>query len=188
LWLSRRPKAIRGIRRDLLGHGAELAESLEYPMKPHCRLSACLAGATFACALILSADVASAAVWDWGCMGALGNEQIVFNRNRLILISGKAPPGNLDDFVHSGQLAAEAGHSATAIAVVATHQSDASNDGLGATRGFSGKGANRKLALTELSSRRNGHSARLIAHCRDETVNRFRKSYRASATRSRLAR
>jgi hypothetical protein len=104
------------------------------------------------------------------------------------LISGKAPPGNLDDFVHSGQLAAEAGHSATAIAVVATHQSDASNDGLGATRGFSGKGANRKLALTELSSRRNGHSARLIAHCRDETVNRFRKSYRASATRSRLAR
>jgi len=87
----------------------------------------------------------------------------------------------------SRQFAAEAGHSATAIAIVATYQPDASNDELGATLRFTGESADRKVTLTELSSRRIGHSARLIAHCRDETVDRFRKSYRVSATRSRHA-
>jgi hypothetical protein len=147
-------------------------------MQPHCHPSTWVAGVMLACGLMLSAEVASAAVWEWGCMGALGKEQIVFNRNQLILLSGKAPPGKLDDFVHRGQFAAAMGHSATAIAIVATYQPDASNDGLATTLGFSGEGADRKLTLTELSSRRIGHSARLIAHCRDEIVDRFRKSYR----------
>src|SRR5262245_16929226 len=71
------------------GHGAALAARLEYPMRRrHRRLSAWLAGATLACTLMLAADAASAAIWEWGCMGGLGNKQIVFNRNRLIIISG----------------------------------------------------------------------------------------------------
>ena len=52
-------------------------------------------------------------------MGTLGSEQIVFNRDRLLVISGKAAPSKLDDFVHGGQFATEAGRSATAIAIVA---------------------------------------------------------------------
>src|SRR5262249_7027143 len=147
-------------------------------MKRHRRLFALLAAATLACARMLAADPVSAAIWEWGCMGALGNEQIAFNRNRLIVISGKTLPGKLDDFVHGGQFASQAGHSATAIAIVATYQPDASNDGLGATLRFTGEGVDRKLTLTELSSRRIRHWARLIAHCRDETIDRFRKSYR----------
>jgi hypothetical protein len=153
-------------------------------MKRHRRVSAWLAGATLACALMLAADAASAAVWEWGCMGTLGNEQIIFNRNRLIVISGKAPPGKLDDFVHGDRFATEAEHSATAIAIVATYQPNASNDGLATTLGFTGEAADRKLTLTELSSRRIGHSARLIAHCRDETIDRFRKSYRVERPRA----
>ena len=35
-----------------------------------------------------------------------------------------------------------------------------------------------KLILTELSSRRIEHVTHLIAHCRDETIDRFRKNYR----------
>jgi hypothetical protein len=146
-------------------------------MKRHRRLCAWLAGATLACNL-LAADPISAAIWEWGCTGALGNEQIVFNRNRLIVLSGKSLPGKLDDFVHGGRFASKARNSANVIAIVATYEPDASNDGLGATLHFTGEGVDRKLTLTELSSRRIGHRARLIAHCRDETVDRFRKSYR----------
>jgi len=135
-------------------------------------------GTTLACALMLAADAASAAIWEWGCMGALGSEQIIFNRNRLIVVAGKAPPGKLDEFVRSGQFAAEGGHSPATVAIVATYQPDESNDGLAGTLRFTGAGDNRKLILTELFSRRIGHSARLIAHCRDETVDRFRKNYR----------
>ena len=145
-------------------------------MKRHRRLSN-WAGATVACALMLATDAASAAVWEWGCKGALGSEQIIFNRDRLVVISGKASPGKLDEFVHGGQFTAQAGHSAPAI--VAMYQRDESNDGLVTTLRFTGEGADRKFILTELSSRRIGHSARLIAHCRDETIDRFRKTYRA---------
>jgi len=146
-------------------------------MKQRRRLSD-WAGATLACALMLAADAATAAIWEWGCIGALGSEQIIFNRNRLIVISGKGSPGKLDDFVHGGQFAAKGGHSPTAIAIVATYRPDESNDGLVATLRFTGEDGGRKLILTELFSRRIGHSARLIAHCRDETVDRFRKNYR----------
>lgn len=52
------------------------------------------------------------------------------------------------------------------------------NDGLVTTLRFTGEGADGKLILTELSSRRIGHSARLMVHCRDETNDRFRKTYR----------
>jgi len=134
------------------------------------------AGAALACALMLAADAATAAIWEWGCMGALGSEQIVFNRDRLVVISGRASPGKLDDFVHGGQFTAQAGHSAPSI--VATYQPDEGNDGLVTTLRFTGEGADGKLILTELSSRRIGHSARFIARCRDETIDRFRKNYR----------
>jgi hypothetical protein len=86
-------------------------------------------------------------------------------------ISRKASPGKL-----GGQFTAQAGRSA--LSIVATYQPDEGNDGLVTTLRFTGEGANRKLSLTELSSRRIGHSARLIAHCRDETIDRFRKTYR----------
>ena len=128
--------------------------------------------------LMLAADAATAAIWEWGCIGALGSEQIIFNRNRLIVIAGKGSPGKLDDFVHGGQFAAKGGHSSTAIAIVATYRPDENNDGLVATLRFTGEDGDRKLILIEQFSRRIGHSARLIAHCRDETVDRFRKNYR----------
>jgi hypothetical protein len=39
------------------------------------------------------------------------------------------------------------------------------------------------LRFHSANSRRIGHSTRLIAHCRDETVDRFRKSYRVERDR-----
>jgi hypothetical protein len=127
--------------------------------------------------MMFLADAASAAVWQWGCMGRLGEDQIVFNRDRLVLISGKAPAGKLDDFVRSGDFPVDAKHPASPREAIATYQPDNGNDGLSATMTFSGDGT-QKLTLTELSSKKIGHNGRLVAGCRDETIDRFRKSYR----------
>ena len=111
-------------------------------------------------------------------MGTVGNEQIAFNRNRLIVVDGRRSLGKLDDFVRSGQFNAKAGGAEKGGMIVATYEPDASNDGLAATLRFTGEAPDRKLTLNELSSRRVGRSARLIARCRDETIERFFKTYR----------
>jgi hypothetical protein len=76
----------------------------------------------------------------------------------------KAPPAKLDDSLHGDSSRQKRGIPQTAIPIVATYQPNASSDGLAATLGFTGKAADHKPTLTELSSRRIGHRARLIAH------------------------
>ena len=129
-------------------------------------------------AMMFAACNASAAVWQWGCMGRLGDDQIVFNRDRLLVIAGRAAVGNLDDFVRRGDFAAAPKRSMSRSQAIATYQPDDANGGLEASMTFSREDAGGKLILTELSSRKIGHSGRLVASCRDETVDRFRKTYR----------
>src|SRR5262249_41805092 len=54
-----------------------------------------------ALAIILTtiASSADAAVWGWGCRGKLGTEEVVFNRNTLAVVSGKAPKQTLRSLV-----------------------------------------------------------------------------------------
>jgi hypothetical protein len=54
---------------------------------------AIMAGIGVALATIFAAGDASAGVWRWGCMGRLGEEQILFTRFHLIVVPSKPPRG-----------------------------------------------------------------------------------------------
>jgi hypothetical protein len=131
-----------------------------------------------ASAPMLAPDAAFAGVWRWGCMGAIGNDQIVFNRGSLLVSSSKKPLAKLDDFVFLDDIEGRRAHLADTIQIVAKFQRDDDNDGLSATMKFTSVGGERKLTLTELSSKKIGHKGRLIDSCRDETIDRYRKIYR----------
>ncbi len=128
-------------------------------------------------ALIVLANGASAGVWQWGCVGPAGDNQIAFNRDRLAVIAGRAAVGTLDSIARSDDLesAVKPG------TIVGDYQADDNNSGLSSPMGFTSANGNSKLTLTEISSEGVGHSEDLIAGCRDETVDRFRKTYRVEA-------
>lgn len=125
-------------------------------------------------AFVLAANDVSAGVWQWGCMGALDNDQIAFNRDRLMIIAGKTQAGRLDDFARGGDF--EGGVKSSSI--VAAYQVDDVNSGLISPMAFTSESGGSKLTLTEVLSRETGHSGGLVANCRDETIDRFRKTYR----------
>lgn len=122
---------------------------------------------------------ASAGEWQWACEGKLGNEQIAFNRNKLVIISNGNFIDKLDDLIHSEDFKTKAKQGTDGQAVTASYMADDSNSGLDKTMSFTRESADDyKLVLTELSSKTIGHKERLIASCRDETIDRFRKDYR----------
>lgn len=125
-------------------------------------------------AFVLSANTVSAGVWQWGCVGAMGNDQIAFNRDRLIVIAGSAPAGKLDDFVMSGDFAG----GVKPDAIIASYLADDGNSGLTSPMTFTSDTGDAKLTLTEESSEDAGHTEKLVLGCRDETNDRFRKTYR----------
>ncbi len=125
-------------------------------------------------AVMLSAGPVSAGVWQWGCMGAMGNDQIAFNRDRLIVIAGKTPAGKLDDFVMSGDFAGGVKQDA----IIASYLADDGNGGLTSPMTFTSDSGDAKLTLTEEASEDAGHTEKLVLGCRDETNDRFRKTYR----------
>jgi len=128
--------------------------------------------------IAILANGASAAVWQWGCMGALGTDQIAFNRERLAMIAGKGSAVDLDKFVLSDEIKSGGRGSAMPLSIVATYRPDDANSGLDKTIAFKREDAGSKLTLTELSSKNIGRSARLRFGCRDETFERTRKTYR----------
>ena len=122
---------------------------------------------------------ASAAVWSWGCAGPLGNDQMVFNRDRLVVVAGKAPVGKLDDLVQGGSSAIEALAKRKGVTIQATYLPDDGNGGLEAKMSFtSDSDKTRKLVLTEQSSKKTGSSAKLLFGCRDEIKDRFTKTFK----------
>lgn len=129
---------------------------------------------TLTLALMLSANPSSAGVWQWGCVGAMGNDQIAFNRDRLIVIAGSAPVGKLDDFVMSGDFAG----GLKPDSIVASYLADDGNSGLTSPMTFTADDGDAKLTLTEVSSEDAGHTEKLVLGCRDETSDRFHKTYR----------
>ena len=133
-----------------------------------------------AAAAMIATDSAAAAVWQWGCTGALGGDQVAFNHERLQIIAGKAPAGRLDDIVQRDAFPTGAKGPAGARTIIATYLAEDANSGLGATMTFKGEAPEPRLTLTltELTSKKTGHVARLAHGCRDETIDRFRKTYR----------
>ena len=131
-----------------------------------------------AAAAIVGAGDASAAVWQWGCAGRLGDRQIVFNRNQLLVMPGKTPHAKLDRLIALDDLTKDETIAKDA-ADIAPYQTDDNNSGFVKEMTFTRSGeAGGKLTLTEKSSRTLAHSDRLWHHCRDEITDRFRKVYR----------
>ena len=64
------------------------------------RLLGCIA--FFAITIALTAD-ATAAVWAWGCVGRLGHDRVIFNRNSLIVTADKLPRITLHDLTDSNR-------------------------------------------------------------------------------------
>jgi hypothetical protein len=132
---------------------------------------------------MLAANTVSAGIWQWGCVGAMGNDQIAFNRDRLIVIAGSAPAGKVDDIARSDDPAA----GVKPDSIVAAYRADDGNSGLTSPMTFTSEGGDAKLTLTEESSEDAGHSEALVLGCRDETTDRFRKTYRVEGDKTPAA-
>ena len=123
-------------------------------------------------AVFVTVDPASAGIWAWGCIGKLGNERVIFDRNTMIVTSSQLPRVTLQNLASSGSnLETQDG---------LTFDNLGSNDGLQQTMQFMiNDTSERKLTLIETSSRttfhRNGHVGK-----RDEETTKFLKTFRYS--------
>jgi hypothetical protein len=132
----------------------------------HAFLVACWA--TFA-SLSHVAD-ASAGIWEWGCMGVSGSEQIVFNRGNLIVAPAKPPLGRLDDLMRTDDLTNK-------FSDATGYNADDDNDGFQKTMTFTSQDDSKTLILTERSSTRISHKKHMVCG-RDEITDIYRKVYR----------
>ncbi len=132
---------------------------------------AIVAGIGVALAAIGAASDASAGVWRWGCIGPLGDQQILFTRYNLIVVPTKPPRGKLEEIIASDDLAKGASDIEQFIATDV-------NSGFTPTLEFTfGDGGKNKITLTEKSSKRLSHHTAMICG-RDEERDVFRKVYR----------
>jgi hypothetical protein len=122
---------------------------------------------------------APAAIWRWGCTGPVGQNQIISNRNQLLVIPGKPLTAKLhdlifvDDLTTNDNIPKDDGN-------IENYNADDINSGLVEEMSFTRNDqSNRKLTLTEKSSKRIAHH--LVPGCRDEITDRFRKTYRYQA-------
>lgn len=126
-----------------------------------------------ACTAVLigaMAQPASAGIWAWGCMGQIGNERVIFDRNTMIVTSSKLPQVKLQNLASTGSnLETQDGM---------TFDNLGSNDGLGKTMVFKiNDTSDRKLTLTETSSRRTFHRTGHVGK-REEETTKFLKTFR----------
>jgi len=132
---------------------------------------AIVAGIGVALAAIGVASDASAGAWRWGCIGPLGDQQVLFSRYHLIVVPAKPPRGKLEDIIASDDLA----QGATDVEqYIATDVNSGFTPTLEFTRGNDGQN---KITLTEKSYKRLAHHAAMVCG-RDEERNVFRKLYR----------
>ena len=143
-------------------------------MKP--RIMACT---SMALAIVFAGD-ASAAIWRWGCLGPLGDSQIVSGRYQLVVLPAKMPHGKLNDVIFLDDLTKDEKLPKDADADIATYDADDGNSGLDKQMTFTRNDqSGRKLTLTQKSSKILAH--RVVRGCRDEITDRFRKVYRFTA-------
>jgi hypothetical protein len=132
---------------------------------------AIVAGIGAALAAVCCAGDASAGIWRWGCIGPLGDQQILFTRYNLIVVPTKPPRGKLADIIASDDLAQGA---SDIEQYIATDVNSGFTPTLEFTRGDDG---NNKVTLAEKSSKRLFHHAAMVCG-RDEERDVFRKVYR----------
>jgi len=139
-----------------------------------------LVALSLACAALAFAGDASAAIWQWGCMGQNGDSQIVSNRYQLLVLPAKMPHGKLYDLIFLDDLTKDEKLPKDSDADIAAYNADDGNSGLVKQMTFTRDDqSNRNLTLTEKSSKVVAH--RLVHGCRDQITDRFRKVYRLQA-------
>jgi hypothetical protein len=126
------------------------------------------------CAFVLAAAIASpasAAVWAWGCIGTLGADKVVYNRNSLTVEPANSSRVELRKLIHNEvELKTADGM---------RFEAEDGNSGFEKAMEFKradGNG-NQKLVLTETSSRKMSER-KGRAGPRDETTTLFKKTYR----------
>jgi len=121
--------------------------------------------------VVSSIGAVSAGYWQWGCMGPMGDEQILFSRYTLVIAPAKPPFGKLEDMFRIADLS-EKFHEAEA------YNADESNDGLQETMTYTSQNNTKnKLTLTERSSKEISHRHHLVCG-RDEDNSTERKVFR----------
>jgi hypothetical protein len=122
---------------------------------------------------ILSAAFTGAALagdWEWGCMGPMGDEQILFSRISLVIAPAKPSLGKLDDLFKIDDLGGK-------FPDAEAYNADQINDGLQKTMTYTSQDNDKnKLTLTEKSSKEIAHSHHLVCG-RDEDNSTERKTY-----------
>ena len=113
---------------------------------------------------------ASAGDWQWGCLGKVGDEQILFSRYTLVITAAKPPLGKLEELFRVVDLPAQ---------FPDTEAYDANqSDGLQKTMTYTSQSdPKKKPTLTEKSSKMIAHRHHLVCG-RDEDTNVERNTYR----------
>jgi hypothetical protein len=114
---------------------------------------------------------ASAAVWQWGCSGPLGDRQIIFSRSGLIVVPRKTSLGTLHDVIFRDDLT-------KGLDDYEGYNLDDDNAGFQPKMTYTSQDdAKRKLIMIEKSSQRISHRSHLVCG-RDEITDIIRKVYR----------
>ena len=129
------------------------------------------------CALLAATNAASAAILSWGCQGQLGDQRVLFNRDGLYIVDGKAPAGKPKKFTADsvGDAIAEVKNGKETFAEFGP----SSDDGLEGPIVFSAIDASKatqKLVFTQKSTRRISHKHRMICG-RDEDSDFYQTVY-----------
>ena len=134
------------------------------------RVAVALAVLAVSIVAMAMASPASAGVWAWGCMGKLGNERVIFDRNTLIVTESKRPAVKLEQLGSSGsKLETDDG---------LTFDNLGSNDGFEKIMRFEiNDTSKRMLTLTETSSRKTFYHKGYVGK-REEYTTKFLKTFR----------
>ena len=120
---------------------------------------------SFACGALLACATVSPAVagiWTYGCKGNLGDDEVIFDRESLIVLPRKLPAGDIRELVKRQ---------------IATFDAADENSGLQQTMEFRrGAYPDQKVTLTEKRSRKTSEHAGHVG-TRDESTTTFKKRY-----------
>ena len=119
---------------------------------------------------IVFTGAASAGDWQWGCMGPMGDEQILFSRYTLVIAPAKPPFGKLEDLFRIADLSEK-------FPDAEAYNADETNNGLDKVMTYTNQdNPKNKLTLTEKSSKEISHKHHLVCG-RDEDNSIERRTY-----------
>src|SRR5882757_5871316 len=127
------------------------------------------AGVLSALAFIAASGAAHAAVWEWGCQGRLGAQQVIFNRYSMVVVDTKQKLGDIRK-LKMDKIDLPPGSPAG----VSFDPQDVNGGLIGPLVFTRDDDAKRKLTLTEKSSRKISHKHKMICG-RDEDTDITRK-------------